>query len=123
MQIGQVQATRMVHMDAQSRLEGPLRGVDEKTGRRRVVVIDDTNVVRHRRSFSGFCGRTTARLQTIVLAGVELDHEFDGRRETRRVFLFLVPNREKDTLQKVLRKRALGSFGNPFSCFLCGLLA
>ena len=104
MQIRQVQATLMVHMDSQSRSEGPLGGVDEKTGRRRVVVIDDTNVVRHRRSSSGFRGRTTAGHRTIVLAGVELDHEFDGRRETGRVFLFLVPNREKDTLQKVLRK-------------------
>jgi len=91
-------------MDAVSRSEGPIGGIDKVTGRRRVVVVDDTNVVRHRRSFSGFRGRKTMGHKTIVLAGVELDHEFEGRKETGRVFLFCIPNREKATIQPLLKR-------------------
>ena len=50
-------------------------------GRGKIVCIDETFITRKKRNRGGFRGRTTLGHQTIVMAGVELDGPWAGRKE------------------------------------------
>ena len=68
----------------------------------RIVCIDETHITRKSNNRGGFQGRTTLGHQTIVMAGVELNGKWAGRKETGKSFCVIVEDHSALTFRQVI---------------------
>ena len=66
-------------------------------GQGRIVCIDETHITKKKRNRGGFQGRNTLAHETIIMAGVELDGPWAGRKLTGRAFMVVVREKSAET--------------------------
>ena len=87
---------------------GTVPGRWEFHSHRRPVVVDEYRVAKRLLQRSDFVtSHPTVGDKTWVLVGVELNREQLPRHRTGRFFCCMIPNRRRDSLQRILRPRLL----------------
>ena len=67
------------------------------------MCIDETHKMqKKKKNRGGFQGRNTLAHQTIIMAGVELDGPWAGRKQTGRAFMVVVTDKSAETFKQVL---------------------
>ena len=94
----------------------PTRRAAKNSEARGGSCIDETHITRKSRNRGGFQGRTTLGHQTIVMAGVELDGPWAGRKQTGKAFCVIVTDHAALTFKQVI-----GAFSLEFKCvwYMC----
>ena len=70
-----------------------------------VVLVDESFLTRRKHNKGGFQGRRTKGHTTVIFAAVEMSVSADGtHKETGRAVLKVVPNKEAETLAKIMKR-------------------
>ena len=70
-----------------------------------MVLVDETFLTRRKHNRGGFQGRITKGHTTVIFAAMEMSVMADGsHKETGRAILKVVPNKETETLAKIMKR-------------------
>ena len=70
-----------------------------------MVLVDETFLTRRKHNRGGFQGRITKGHTTVIFAAMEMSVMADGsHKETGRAVLKVVPNKETETLAKIMKR-------------------
>ena len=101
--------SEMYHLlrDSVTRYMQNITSAEKIGGAGKIVCIDETHITKKKKIRGVPFRRNTAGNTTIIIAGVELNGTWSGRKETGKTFMVIIEDKTKETFKQIIEKHVV----------------